>query len=168
MHRSSQDQAIEAAISPACQEQGVDLVDVRYLREPDGAVLRVMIEHPGAIDLPPGEGGVTLEECSRLSRAIGALLDAAEESGEPLIKGAYQLEVGSAGVERPLVKDADFEKFNGKEIRLKTIAPVDGARRFQGVLEGFEGGVVQLRDQDGLRSIPLDKVTQANLVFRFD
>ena len=136
---------LEALLAPICQAQGVDLVDVRYQREPEGAVLRALIELPGAEKLPPG-AGVTLEDCRRVSR----------------------LEVSSAGVERPLIKAVDFDRYAGREVQISTKTAVEGRKTFSGTLGGLRGDQVLMRDSKGEElTLPLDEVAKAHLVFRF-
>jgi len=158
------DQAqLEALVAPVCSAEGVGLVQVRHLREPDGTVLRVLIELPGAETAAPGVG-VTLEDCRRVSRALSAVLDA----DELIIPGQYRLEVSSPGVERPLVKAIDFERYAGREVQVSTKAPIEGRKNFSGTLGGLRGDQVLLRDSKGEDlALPLDGVAKAHLVFRF-
>jgi ribosome maturation factor RimP len=154
---------LEALVVPVCQAQGVDLVQVRHLREPEGTVLRVFIELPGAETAAPGVG-VTLEDCRRVSRALSEVLDA----DELLIPGQYRLEVSSPGIERPLVKPVDFERYAGREVQVSTKTPVEGRKNFSGTLGGLRGDQVLLRDSKGEDlALPLDEVAKAHLVFRF-
>ncbi|MDB4987674.1 MAG: ribosome maturation factor RimP [Myxococcaceae bacterium] len=154
---------LESLIAPICQAQGVELVDARYQREPEGAVVRVLIEQPGAEKLPPGSG-VTLDDCRRVSRALSDLLDA----DELVIPGQYRLEVSSAGVERPLTKAIDFDRYSGREIQLSTKTAVEGRKTFSGTLGGLRGDQVLLRDSKGEDlALPLDEVAKAHLIFRF-
>ena len=156
-------QRLEALVTPICQAQGVDMVDVRYQREPEGAVLRVLIEQPGAEKLPPG-AGVTLDDCRRVSRALSDVLDA----DELVLPGQYRLEVSSAGVERPLTKALDFEHYAGREVQVSTKTAVEGRKTFSGTLGGLRDDQVLLRDSKGEDlTLPLDEVAKAHLVFRF-
>lgn len=154
---------LDALVAPVCAAAGVDLVQVRHLREPEGTVLRVLIELPGAESAAPGVG-VTLDDCRRVSRALSDVLDA----DELIIPGQYRLEVSSPGVERPLVKAIDFERYAGREVQVSTKAPVDGRKNFSGILGGLRGDQVLLRDSKGEDvALPLDGVAKAHLVFRF-
>jgi ribosome maturation factor RimP len=126
-------------------------------------VVRVLIELPGAETAAAGVG-VTLEDCRRVSRALSDVLDA----DELIIPGQYRLEVSSPGVERPLVKAIDFERYAGREVQVSTKAPVDGRKTFSGILGGLRGDQVLLRDSKGEDvALPLDGVAKAHLVFRF-
>lgn len=154
---------LEALVAPLCTAEGVELVDVRHVVESDGPVLRVLIELPGAEALPPGVG-VTLDDCTRVSRALSPLLDEHED----LVPGHYRLEVSSAGIERPLTKPRDFTRYAGREVRVTTSAPILGRKNFSGTLAGLREDQVVLRDAKGEEiALPLDRVSKAHLVFRF-
>ncbi len=154
---------LEALIAPVCRAEGVELVDARLQIEQGGHVLRVLIELPGAEQLPSG-AGITLEDCARVSRALSHRLDQDEDA----IPGHYRLEVSSPGIERPLVKARDFERFAGREVRVSTKVPYDGRKNFAGVLAGLRGDQVLLRDAKGDElAFSLGEVDKARLVFRF-
>lgn len=163
--RTAQDDRLRALAEPVCLAHGVELVDVRLLTAGGRRVLRVLIDR----DPPPGQptevagSGVTLEDCTAVSRDLGAALDLHED----VVPGSYHLEVSSPGVERPLVREEDFQRFRGREARLTTRAPLDGRRKFQGVLRGVADDAVLL-EQDGAEvRLPLGDITKANLVHRF-
>lgn len=168
---------IESVVDPICRAHGVELVEVVYAREPGGAVLRILIdrERPGLIEAdgtPKPGSGVTLEDCKAVSRDIGTALDVNEDA---LPSARYRLEVGSPGLDRPLVRPRDFERFAGAQVKVQTRAEIEGAeperRRFSGILRGIDGQVVKLEDISpaGTRvlSIPLDTIQKAHLVPRF-
>ncbi len=155
-------QALQHLIEPICLAHGVELVDVRYLREPKGAVIRVIIDRnvPG---LEVGSG-VSLEDCTAVSRDVSTSLDVHEDL---LPSGGFRLEVSSPGLERPLVKLADFERFSGHEVKVKTQTPIERQRRFRGTLLRVVDQNIEL-DHDGkVLSIPHAEIAQANLVYRF-
>ena len=154
--------SLEQLIDPICRAHGVELVDVRYLREPGGAVIRVIIDRevPG---LEVGSG-VSLEDCTAVSRDASTALDVHDDL---LPAGGYRLEVSSPGLERPLVKLADFERFAGREVKVKTRTPIDKQRRFRGRLVGVVGQSVELEEGDKVIHIPHEDIAQANLVYRF-
>lgn len=155
--------ALEALISPVCLAQGVELVCVQYGAEQGGPVLRVLIELPDAETLPK-EAGITLDDCTRVSRALSSLLDEHED----LIPGSYRLEVSSAGLERPLVKPRDFERYAGREVRVSTKRPLDKRKNFTGTLLGLREDSVSLRvEAEQELQIPLGEISKAHLVFRF-
>jgi ribosome maturation factor RimP len=133
------------------------------LREPKGSVIRVIIDR----DVPGLEigSGVSLEDCTAVSRDLSTALDVHDDflpSG-----GAYRLEVSSPGLERPLVKLADFERFSGREVKLRTQSPIERRRRFRGTLLRVVDQSIEL-DQDGkVLLIPHAEIAEANLVYRF-
>lgn len=146
---------------PVCAAHGVALVDARFTTE-HGFVLKVLIERP---DADPKHGaGVSLDDCQAVSRDLSTALDVAEGLAP---EGAYRLEVGSPGLDRPLFSLSDFARFAGEKVRLQTHHPVDGRRRFSGTLVGVEGDDIRL-DQDGqLFMVPHSEIAKANLVYRF-
>lgn len=155
-------QELQQLIEPICLSHGVELVDVRYLREPKGAVIRVIIDRavPG---LEVGSG-VSLEDCTAVSRDVSTSLDVHQDL---LPSGAFRLEVSSPGLERPLVKLSDFERFSGHEVKVKTESPIERQRRFRGTLLRVVDQNIEL-DQDGkVLSIPHAVIAKANLVYRF-
>jgi ribosome maturation factor RimP len=147
---------------PVCQAHGLSLVDVRFANEHGGLTLRVLIER---LDQPEGRAGVSLGDCQSVSRDLSTVLDV---EAETLVPGRYRLEVGSPGIERPLVSRGDFERFAGREVRVQSQRPLSGRRRFQGTLRGLAGEAARLEVDAELIDIPLADITKAHLVFRFD
>src|SRR3546814_7217821 len=88
----------------------------------------------------PHDGGVTVDDCADVSRAVSAVLDV-----EDPIAGAYRLEVSSPGLDRPLMKPADFERFKGFAAKVDLGRPLDGRKRFRGRLAGMPGGGLVMR-----------------------
>lgn len=167
-----QTNALTAVIEPVCLAHGVELVDVSVLREPGGAVLRVLIdrERPelAAPDAPPQPGsGVSLADCQDVSRDLSVALDV-NEAVAPKVR--YRLEVSSPGLDRPLTRRRDFERYAGHEVRVQTRLPLpgdDARRKFAGVLRGLAGDNVQVIDGAAVFDIPLTAIAKANLVFKF-
>lgn len=131
----------------------LELVDVEFRREPIGRVLRVFIDKPG---------GVTLDDCQAMSRALSKRLDEVDP-----IEDSYSLEVSSPGIERPLTKPRDYVRFAGHTVQVRTYGPIDGRRNFKGELLGLEDETVLLRLEDGDVRIPVDQVAKARLVAEF-
>ena len=102
---------IEVLVLPLFEELSLELVDIEYRREPHGWVLRFFLDK---------EGGITLDDCAAASRQISSLLDV-----EDVIPTAYNLEVSSPGLERPLKKRADFERFTDHLVKIKTLDAMD-------------------------------------------
>jgi ribosome maturation factor RimP len=154
--------ALEPLIDPICRAHGVELVDVRCLGEPAGMLIRVIIDRavPGA----EVGSGVSLDDCTGVSRDVSTTLEVHDDL---LPSGAYRLEVSSPGLERPLVKLADFERFSGREVNVRTRTPIERQRRFRGKLLRVVDQSIEL-DQDGkVLLIPHADIAQANLVYRF-
>ena len=122
------DRRIADIVAPTVAGMGFDLVRVRTMGG-QRLTLQIMAERP--------DGRMEVEDCATLSRALSAVLDV-----EDPIDREYTLEVSSPGIDRPLTRPADFERWRGWTARLETDAPVDGRRRFKGELAGLEGGEV--------------------------
>ena len=135
---------------PLCAAEGVELIQVEYRRERGGRTLRLYIDRAG---------GVTLDDCSTVSRQLSDLLDVYLEN-----EMAYSLEVSSPGPDRPLVGNEDFVRFKGNKAKIQTLQPIEGQKNFTGVLEGLTEDRVNLHVDGNTVMIPLDQVKQARLV----
>lgn len=144
---------------------GYEFVELERAGSRTRPILRVRIDLP---ESAPGQG-VTLEDCARATRALEEYLDQLPELG-----GRYVLEVSSPGVERPLVRGRDFERFAGREVALRGSAPLAGrSRRLEGELLGLveEGGEerIRLRLNDGaVVEVPRGEVARVHLVYRWE
>jgi len=118
--------------------------------------LQVMAERLD--DLP-----ITHDDCAEISRSVSALLDVADP-----IAGAYTLEISSPGIDRPLVRAEDFDRFRGFEAKIELVMPLDGRRRFRGRLIGTAEGVLHLFTEAGETRLPLDAVARAKLILTDD
>ena len=134
---------------PILSNQGMELVEVEYRRERKGWVLRLYIDK---------EGGITVEDCSRVSQEVGRSLDV-----EDFIFTPYTLEVSSPGLTRPLRNERDFIKYRNHLIKLKTTDPVENRRQFKGKLLGVSENRIEMEVDGGILQIPLSKVARANL-----
>jgi len=137
---------------------GCELVDLEYRRESEGWKIRLFIDKPG---------GVSLDDCRRVSQDLGTVLEV-----EDPIPHRYVLEVSSPGLDRRLTRPEDFEAAVGKRVRLVTGTPIQGRRNFSGVLVSASplhaGGelTLMLRDESGVEHIvPTDGLERARLVF---
>ena len=148
-------QQISELIEPAVRDLGFEIVRV-LMTGGQRPTLQVMVE-------PVERGPMTVEHCAAISHAVSALLDVADPIG-----GSYQLEVTSPGIDRPLVRRTDFERFAGFEARLETVVPIAGRRRFRGRLVGLDGDDVCLRLPEGEQRIPFGAVKKAKLVLSDD
>ncbi len=141
---------VEELATPLVNSMGLELVDVEYVKEGRRWYLRIFIDKPG---------GVTLDDCQAVSEALDPILDEVDP-----IPHSYHLEVSSPGIERPLKKPADFERFSGCRVQLTTFTPQDGQRKFTGRLEGLQNQMVVLTLDDGQeRRIPFSEVATARL-----
>ena len=157
--------SLQSIVASICEAHGVELVDVRFLRMPGGALLRVLIDRPpanGSAEVQKGSG-ISVNDCTDVSRAISAKLD----EDENLISGTYHLEVSSPGLERPLVKLQDFVRFAGREVKVQTQKPVGDRRNFTGSLVGVEGNAIKINQGTEEFVIPHADITKAHLVHRF-
>lgn len=153
---------IETLVMPILDDLGFELVDLQLQQDGRQLAVRVFIDKLG---------GITLDNCVTVSRELSAILEI-----EDPIKSAYRLEVSSPGLDRPLKKPADFERFAGQKIKLKTLHLLDPDLRghtrktFLGTLLGFEDDHVRLEQSDkhgGLALIPLVEIEKANLEEEF-
>ncbi len=145
-------QRIEELIAPTLEDMGYALVRVQLSGGKGTPRLQVMAErHDGQ--------AMTVEDCAAISRAISPILDV-----EDPITSAYTLEVSSPGIDRPLVKPADFDRFAGFEAKLESARPVDGRRRFHGRLQGTADGAVRILTEGTEYRVPLAEVQKARLV----
>ena len=135
---------VEELAAPIAADLGLRIWDVRYLKEGSQWFLRIFIDK---------DGGVDINDCERMSRALDEPLDVADP-----IAGEYILEVSSPGVERELVKPAHFEEFIGADIMVKMIRPIDGiGKEFKGVLTDYADGEVTITDHSGENTVTINK-----------
>jgi ribosome maturation factor RimP len=142
-------EVVRALIEPVVVYAGMELIDVEYGREPSGKVLRLTIDKPD---------GVTINDCSDISRLVGDLLDAKD-----FLPGSYNLEVSSPGINRPLKKKEDFERFVGQKVLIKTKKLIDGRRNFKGILHGTREDFIVISSEKTILNIPFDQVAKARL-----
>jgi ribosome maturation factor RimP len=144
--------AIARMVEPSLEGMGYRLVRTA-MTGGRSATLQIMAER--ADDAP-----MTVEDCALISRQVSALLDVADP-----IAGAYSLEISSPGIDRPLVRAEDYDRFRGHEAKIELNRPKDGRKRFRGRLIGAANGMVRLATAQGEEELPLDAVAKAKLVF---
>lgn len=150
---------------PHVNDAGFDLIEVQFGREQAGSVLRLFIDRPWQPGMPQDgvTPGVSHADCERVSRQLSAVLDVAN-----VIAHAYQLEVSSPGLDRPLRREQDFARFTGRKTHVRTVDPVEGRRNFSGTLLGAAGGTVRI-DCDGRTwDLAVADVARASLVPDWD
>ena len=151
MEGKSVQEKIKKLIEPFLEGLGMELVHLEY-RAGNKGFLTVYIDKPG---------GVTLGDCEKASKGISDLLDAYDP-----IPHRYMLEVSSPGVERPLVKRRDFERFLGEPVKISTIDPIGGAKKFSGMLEAVKNDAIELRMEDGQSiEVAFNNINKAHLRF---
>ena len=146
---------IEQIIAPSVEDMGYELVRVLLLGG-QRPTLQIMAERADGAPM-------TVEDCADISRSVSALLDV-----EDPIAGAYTLEVSSPGLDRPLTRLKDFERFAGFTAKLETRLAVDGRKRFKGTVKGVEGEDVILDTDVGPARVAFDNVLRAKLVITDD
>ncbi len=153
MRSTPQENRITQIAAPVIKDMGFDLVCVKIVGDGGSPTVRIMAENPETRTL-----GV--DDCARISRAVSALLDV-----EDPISSKYNLEISSPGIDRPLVKEKDFEDYTGFTAKLETAAPNEvGQKRFKGVLKGLKDGHVTIDTEQGEFTIPLGALVKAKLV----
>lgn len=151
---------VAAIVEPVIEDLGFNLVRVKVTGA-NGCTVQIMAERP--------DGTMSVSDCETVSRAVSPVLDL-----EDPISTAYYLEVSSPGIDRPLVRASDFERWNGHEAKVEMAVPVAGRKRFRGFLRGVENGelVIELPDvKEGLEPIarvPLSDLGEAHLVLTDD
>jgi len=150
---------------PYVRDAGFDLIEVQYGREPSGWVVRLFIDAPAVADAGRmetgqiGQVGVGLDDCERVSRDVSAALDVAD-----CVPHAYQLEVSSPGLDRPLRRERDFARFVGESARIRLIDGVEGRRNFLGTLRAASDGRVEIACDGRSYVLSIDDIQKANLV----
>jgi ribosome maturation factor RimP len=146
---------IEALIAPSLEAMGYRVVRVAFTGG-RRATLQIMAERHD-------DAAMTVAHCTEVSHTVSALLDVADP-----IASSYMLEVSSPGIDRPLVRREDYQRFAGYEAKIELTKPLDGRRRFRGRLLGLEGDAAKL--DMGAQSVllPLAEITRAKLVLTDD
>jgi ribosome maturation factor RimP len=146
---------VAAVAEPVLAGLGYRLVRV-HISGLAGCTVQIMAERP--------DGAMAIEDCEAVSRALSPVLDVADP-----IESAYQLEISSPGIDRPLVRRSDFDRYAGHQAQIETLVPIDGRRRFRGKLAGTRGDCVGLRCGDAAADgeetlLRLDDIMAAKLM----
>ena len=142
---------VEALITPSVTSMGFELVQVKMIDTRVGSTLQIMAERP--------DGSISVDDCAKISRQVSAILDV-----EDTISSDYRLEVSSPGIDRPLVKLTDYPKYEGHTAKVETVLPIDGRKRFTGVIKAVEGENVILTVDGRDHSLPFIDIQTAKLV----
>lgn len=149
---------VAALLDDYLREHNLDLYRIEYKKEGPEWVLRVYPDKPADALTEY----VSIDECEALNRYLSDRLDETD-----IIDRAYNLEVSSPGLDRELIKDTDYVRFAGRQVEIKTYEAVDGSKKFEGVLQGLDDGIVSITTDAGDRQIALDKISKINLAVVF-
>ncbi|MFV2001454.1 MAG: ribosome maturation factor RimP [Paracoccaceae bacterium] len=148
--RAAMDRRLAEIVRPVIAGLGFELVRVRLMGK-NYRTVQIMAERP--------DGGIEVDECAAISTALSAVLDV-----EDPIDEEYTLEVSSPGIDRPLTRLKDFANWVGYEAKIETSEPIDGQRRFKGVLAGVDGDDVLIEISEGTVGLKFDWLAEAKLV----
>lgn len=152
LNHTSLEARLAAIVSPTLEGMGYELVRVT-VQGRDRPTVQVMADRADGSQ-------ITVADCEAISRTLSAVLDV-----EDPIPGAWSLEISSAGIDRPLTRIKDWNRFAGHLARAETVAPIDGRRRFNGIVLGANDTAAKLRLDDGSEiSLPLTAIRRAKLV----
>jgi ribosome maturation factor RimP len=142
-------------LEPVLREYGYELVLVEMTGLPSRRNIRVFVDR---------EGGINVEDCARASRIIDPLIES-----RSVFPGSYVLEVSSPGLDRPLFKETDYERFAGRKVRIRLRQPIENRRNFTGILKGLKDKKLILVElEEGIQvELPLEQIQKANLVFEW-
>ncbi|MEX2963703.1 ribosome maturation factor RimP [Microbulbifer sp. TYP-18] len=146
---------LEELLAPVVASLGCELWGIDYQTHGRNALLRIYID---------ADRGIAVEDCEKVSRQASAVLDV-----EDPISGRYTLEVSSPGLDRPLYRLEHYQRFVGSRIEVRLRMPLEGRRKWQGLLAGVEGEEVVLRiDDESEYLLPIDSIERANIIPQFD
>ncbi len=151
--REQYEKRAETLILPILTEQSFELVDVEYVKEAGTNYLRYYIDKPG---------GITIDDCELVSRAVSDLLDQ-----EDFIPDAYILEVSSPGLGRQLKKERDYARSLGEEVEVRLYQAINGRKEFTGVLSAYDADSFTIEEKTGTVILPRDKVAVIRLALDF-
>ncbi len=144
-------QDLTELFEPVIRSMGYELVGIEFQGSTQHGTLRVYIDH---------ENGIGVDDCVAISHQISAILDVEEP-----IQQAYDLEVSSPGINRPLFKAQDYEQYSGHSAKIKMAVPLNGRRNFKGVLQGvIDSRSVQIMVDNEGYDLPISDIAKANLV----
>ena len=151
MFKAKIEEIIAGITGPIIEENGMELVDIEFVKEGQEWFLRIFIDK---------ETGITLDDCELISRSVEKILD-----DQDPINQVYHLEVSSPGLERPLKKTRDFQRFQGRLIQVKTFIPIAGKKKFIGKLINTNDVDISMEVEKETIIIPREKISKANLVW---
>jgi len=144
----------EELVNPILERENFELVDIEFKKEGPHRYLRIYIDKIG---------GITIDDCQKVSEELSEKLDEVDP-----IEENYFLEVSSPGLDRPLKKDSDFERFKGENVEVKLYEAINNQKTFEGELVGLHDNKIKLNIENmGLMEIPREKVAIARLAIKF-
>ena len=146
-------ETIKNAIEPALTDMGYELVRISVIGA-ETKTVQIMAERADRKDM-------TVDDCEEISHTASALLDVAD-----LFKGRWMLEVSSPGIDRPLVKPADYDRFKGEEAKVELTSDIDGRKRFKGILKGIQGTKITMDFEGQEIAFDFADVAKAKLTFK--
>lgn len=152
---ASKREILEELLAPVVESLDCELWGIDYQTHGRNALLRIYID---------AERGISVEDCEKVSRQVSAVMDV-----EDPINSRYTLEVSSPGMDRPLYKLEQYQRFIGAQVELRLRMPLDGQRKWRGLLAGVEGDEIVLRiDSENEYLLPIDSIERANIVPTFE
>ena len=151
--RENYESKAEALVLPILEKNQFELVDVEYVKEGSNWYLRYYIDK---------EGGINIQDCELVSRALSELLD-----GDDFIEDAYILEVSSPGLGRPLKKEKDYVRSTGKEVEIRTYKAINHEKEFYGILKSFDDQTVTIENDLGDQTFDKKDIALIRLAFDF-
>ena len=147
------EEKVRNLVEPILESEGLELAYLEFKKGRGRWYLRIFIDK---------EDGVTVDDCASISSQVSHTLDV-----EDVITGSYTLEVSSPGLDRPLWRREDYNKFNGRMVRINTYAPIEGRKVFVGRLKGLEEERVVVEVDDDVVSIPFTQISKGKLEVEF-
>ena len=145
-------------LEPFLSENELELYRAEYKKEGPAWVLRVSLEKP----VGAKNEFVSIEECEKVNAWLSEALDK-----DDFIDRSYNLEVGSAGLDRELIRESDYTRFAGRAVEVKTYGQINGSKEHEGILKGKQDGTVTIETAAGDLEIPADKISKINLAVIF-
>ncbi len=143
-------ESLRQLIEPVIESLGYELWHLEMIGGSSNGLLRIYIDH---------ENGIALDDCERVSREVSAVLDV-----EDPLQSRYRLEISSPGLDRPLATEAHFQRFVGEKVRVTLFAPIEGSRKYKGLLTNSDQGEIRLNCDGVVINVPLSSIAKARLV----
>ncbi len=147
-------ETVRELVTPILDSLSLSLFDITYQKAGKRGLLRIFIDK---------EGGVTLDDCQRVSREVGAILEVKD-----VVPGSYNLEVSSPGINRPMRHESDYERYTGSKLKIRLYAPLENRKTYIGLNRGIDKGILTLEiTPEQILRIPITDIARANLEVDF-